>query len=384
MKKLISIIIALAFTLSTVIAAPAGAVSQGTIEVTVADPRSGLDSDYLISFHNDGLLLGADNQFIDIMFPKGTVLPDTIVLQVWKSNIRDHAEELAPPATSIAVTPTRVSDGTVRIRLGPGQHIDKCEYVAILIEDVKNPGSCFHHLQVGTSVAGPFSSDEYTIYSLKLELDPGKNLISLPAYPEDTAIEVVLADLFVKKQLEANLAVPFEFSVWHWDAWEEEWIVYASDTSFGDLATMEAGKAYWIKVNKPVDFYFKGVPYPECQGPPQKWCYPKSWNMIGITGDATATMWASQFLRNATLGWPSQNQYAVSTIFGFASTPTLEPEGQFYDTGWFPGPITDSDWMENDPGLAPYVDVELKAGVGYFMSFLGEACIVPPVPGEAP
>ena len=380
MKKLFSIAIALAFMLSMLVVAPAGAVSQGTVTVGILDCTdiAGEDGTYWIAFHNDGLLLGDDGDQIDVLFPTGTVLadeedlPETIMTG---ASLR-IALGLAPGGTALNVTANRVSDKTVRFTLEEGAMIDKCDWVGIWIT-ATNPPACDYHLQVGTSVAGPFTSNDYTIYTLKIELDPGKNLISLPAYPRDTSIEVVLAELFDRLD-PPETPTPFSFSVWYWDAWDQEWVVFASDTSFDDLATMEAGKAYWIKVNKGATLKFKGDPYPECQGPPQKWCYPASWSMIGVTG--TEDIWASAFLKNATLPWPNQASYAVSTIFYFESTGTLVPEGSFVDTGWFPGLITDATWMENEPGLAPYYDVELEPGVGYFMSFLGEACIIPPLP----
>jgi hypothetical protein len=205
-----------------------------------------------------------------------------------------------------------------------------------------------------------------------MDLLKGKNLIALPAYPEDTSIDVVLADLFAEVAKTAGSATPFSFSVWYWDSWNLVWLKYMSDSSQSDLTVMEAGKAYWIKVSKDFSFLFKGNPYPYCQGPPQKWCYPESWSMIGITG--TAALWASDYLKDAMLPWPSQNSYAVSTIFTFTN-----PGPGFTDTLWDPGLKTNVPaWMTLAGPWPLKRDYQLQPAVGYFMSFLGPACIIPP------
>jgi hypothetical protein len=180
---------------------------------------------------------------------------------------------------------------------------------------------------------------------------------------------VVLADLFA----EAAKDPDFVFSVWYWDSDAQVWLKYMSDSSQSDLTTMEAGKAYWIKVSAAISFFFKGDPYPDDQGPPQKWCYPECWSMIGITG--TAAMDASLFLKDAALPWPHQNSYAVSTIYGFTG-------GAYFDTGWIAGPRDNTPaWMGTYavawPGPSDYA---LQPAVGYFMSFLAPACIIPPLP----
>jgi len=95
--------------------------------------------------------------------------------------------------------------------------------------------------------------------------------------------------------------------------------------------------------------------------------------MIGITG--IVDMYASDFLSDAMLPWPHQNTYAVSTIFGFdASTQS------WYDTGWDPGQKASLLWKFADTASWLNGDAELFITKGYFMSFLGEACIIPPLP----
>jgi len=350
--------------LSMVVAVPAAAVGL-VVVVDIDEPIAGETADWFIAFHNNSVLKAGEDH-IDIYFPVG-------------SNITGAALNAGIIATALEGVPAMVVEddkGDVRLVGADIEEIGwntlrfynltddifKCEWVYVGLEGIVNPKSCHHHIQVGTSTHTPVASGDFPIYTLKMELVEGKNLISLPSYPEDTAIEVVLADLFA----EAAADEDFEFSVWYWDAWEQDWVVYASDTSFDDLANMEAGRAYWVKVSDAIDFYFKGEPYPECQGPPIKQCYPISWNMIGPAWDEPIA--ASEYLKNAMLPWPHQNTYAVSVIFGFNEAAQV-----FYDTGWDPGQKDEKPWAEGDIDLIP--------GDGYFMSFIGEACIIPPVPG---
>ena len=373
MKKLLSIAIALAISLSMLMAAPVAAA--GSLVVIVDEPLVGEQTDWLITFSIEAAMTPGDD-YIDIYFPVGTDLttvPATLNFDFGATRALAIVEPFAYLGHGYATIALN------QVRIYPPVNIPAGSFVALEFVNVINPTtSCFKTITVVQSNCCTTVSDPFPIYSLKIELVPGKNLISLPAYPEDTSIEVVLADLFAKAALPVTApAVPFAFSVWYWDSVAQDWVIYASDTSFSDLQTMEAGKAYWVKVNAAIDFYFKGEPYPECQGPPQKWCYPASWSMIGITG--ADDMWASEFLRNATLPWPNQQQYAVSTIFYFESNLSPLIDGDYMDTGWFPGLITDPTWQQGVVH-AVYDDAVLEPGVGYFMSFLGEACIIPPLP----
>jgi hypothetical protein len=345
-KKLISIIVTLGVVLGlTLMAAPVAAVTPGTIEVTLDNPLAGpATSDYLISFHNGANLLAADGDFIDVMFPAGTNVAAVVNVFLDIGATRAAAEAAA------GTTPVPfVIVGTTALRLYIVADIVKCAYVAIVVEDVVNPASCFHHLQVGSSTHTPSASEDYTIYSMKLCLVEGKNLVSLPDYPEDESIEVVLAALFAAAAADPD----FEFSVWYWDAAAKEWIIYASDTSFDDLETIEPGKAYWIKVNTDICFFYKGVPYPDDQGPPPKFCwYVRSFNMVGFS--SLTPMLASVYLNYAVL--PPTYIWAVMAIYDWDETTQA-----YVDLGW------------------PWVDPLLQPGEGYWMAFLDAACIIPPV-----
>ena len=364
MKRAFSIVLALALVLTMMVAsaAPAAAVSPGT--VTVAFPTAfsniaGQNATYRIQFHNNELLVAGE--YIDVAFPPGTGISHLVLADVTVT-LRNLLNPLAWDAHAIQ----SITLGTRTVRVYIDEFIEKSRWVRVTINNVTNPGSCDYFLQVGTSNVTPEPSSTYTIFSFKFTMVEGKNLFSLPAYPVDTSIQVVLAGLFARVAQTAPTPDPFSFEVWYWDAVAQKWLKYVSDTSFAEITDIEPGKAYWIKVTHDVTFKFKGEDYPECQGPPQKFCwYVPSWNMVGFV--SLDTMWASEYLKNAMLPWPHQLSYAVSTIYGFNSTTQ-----KYYDTGWTNVPKTIV--PPNQPG-----DAMLLSGDGYFMSFLADACIIPPI-----
>lgn len=345
MRKLISILVTLGVVLglSLVAAAPVAAVDAPVV-VVVEEPLAGASANYTIIFHNGSLLLA--NDWIDVMFPAGTNASAAVL-----GFVKTSADGIT--WSTVAGSSIIAQDATyVRIELGA--EILKCEFVMIYLTGVVNPGPCFHHLQVGSTTHTPVASEDYTIFSLKVCLTPTKNLFALPAYPEDPAIEVVLAGLFQYAALDPD----FEFSVWYWDACATEWVVYASDTSFDDLEVIEPGKSYWIKVNMSICFYFKGVDYPDDQGPPEKFCwYCPCWNMVGVP--STTAINATVFLKNTLLP-PFYEQYAVVAIYEWNGT-------NYVDLGWT-GRFGDPDVLLN------------ANGEGYWMAFIDAACIIPPLP----
>jgi hypothetical protein len=361
-RKIISILLALSLVLIGIGAAavPVAAV-EAPISVDVSEPIAGALADYTIEFHNVGLLAPGD--WIDVMFPFGTDLTTATTVTVTKAASQAKLDTAPVVVTVFAAISMPAPTGELvprTMRIIIDDFIDKCEWVRIVIEDVTNPESCNHVLEVGTSSHTPVDSEPYTIYSLKMCLDKGKNLVSLPAYPADTKIEVVLADLFTEAAKTASATTPFTFSVWYWDAAAKKWLKYASDSSFKDLKTLEAGKAYWIKVNYDICFYFKGDPYPEDQGPPVKFCqFVECWNMVGIA--SSTDILASVYLKNTLLA-PFYTQYAVDAIYDWD-----EATQTYVDMGW--------------TGQYPaVVDPLLEAGQGYWMSFRDAACIIPPLP----
>lgn len=340
MKKLISILVALGLVLGLTLMATPAAATDVIVDVDLDNPLAGELAEYTIIFHNGSTLEGGVDYF-DVMFPAGTNLTTVSAVAVYKA-----ASVALLTTAPVAVAGLWWTVGDTDLRIGLTDDIYKCEYVLIIVTDVTNPGPCFHHLQVGSSTHTPVASPDYTIYSAKMCLAEGKNLISLPDYPEDEAIEVVLAGLFDELALDDD----FEFSVWYWDAAAKEWVIYASDTSFDDLDTIEPGKAYWIKVNKDICFYYKGTPFPDDQGPPPKFCwYVRSFNMVGFS--SLTAMNASVYLAYANVPYTM-----VMAIYDWD-----EATQSYVDLGW------------------PWVDPILQPGQGYWMAFVDAACIIPPV-----
>jgi hypothetical protein len=121
-----------------------------------------------------------------------------------------------------------------------------------------------------------------------IELWPKWNLISLPLFPFNTDIEAVLAPLSAPDQL---------MSVWYFDQCADDdpntgaWYVYPPKSSLG---TMEAGKAYWIRMKHPGDpgynpalfpatLWMWGHHAPMPPADPMAWfevC--EGWNMVGF------------------------------------------------------------------------------------------------------
>jgi len=393
-KKVFSIVLALALVLTAVVvsAVPAGAVTPGTVEVCLSNPINFETSDYCIYFHNGSLLKEADSDFIDIIFPTGTNCTGHGAITVYKSPAPLPAEPPCGPCAcpptfygsatwygreEVSVSAQPVNDESIRLTLdGTDEYIEKCNFVLIIIEDVVNPISCEHHLEVGSSTHTPVDSEPYTIYCAKIALNGGvnpntglavMNLVSLPCYPIDTSIEAVLADLFIWKTITAGEAKPFTFSVWYWDNVAKTWLKYVSDTSFSDLQTIETGKAYWIKPSRDVTIYIHGYPYIAGQGPPVKWCYPFSWNMVGYASTSN-TMLLGDYLQYTII--PPAYDSAVLAVWWFDNGPTTQ---LYKDTGW----RRDAD--TTDPAGTGYNFV-MTAGMGYWMAFVAEACIIPPAP----
>jgi hypothetical protein len=353
-KKVFSILLALALMLTMAVASavPAAAV-EAPIYVEVDNPIAKQDGDYTITFHNVGTLI-AGSDWIDIMFPFGTDVTGWSLVKLTTGPTEHTATNLCLIGFIDTIAPDV-------LRIWPGCNITKCMWVQIVVENITNPTSCDHHLEVGTSTHTPVDSELYTIYCARIELEGGvnqntglamMNLISLPCYPADTSIESVLVDLFLLKTLTAGSSKPFSFSVWYWDNESDTWLKYVSDSSFTDLETIEPGKAYWIKPSRDIDFYIHGYTYPSGQGPPVKSCYTPSWNMVGFV--CTEPKSTSVYLYY-TMMPPAYTNSAVSSILGWnANTQS------YVNLGW------------------PYTAALLQPGAGYWMAFVDNACIIPP------
>jgi hypothetical protein len=133
-------------------------------------------------------------------------------------------------------------------------------------------------------------SDLYTVgeNSGGVSLVGGWNFISLPVVPFDTSIESVLA----------SLAFPYDLiSVWYYDRCEDEWLVYGNgNTTFKTLTTMEAGKAYWVRMRYPEEqhsdpsvsgsyphaLWVFGTKAPMPPDLPSSYDVCEGWNMVGF------------------------------------------------------------------------------------------------------
>jgi hypothetical protein len=367
-RKLISILVALGVVLSfSLVATPAAAVEE-PVTVCLEEEIACVSDNYTIAFHNIGTLLAGD--WIDVMFPVGTntfFVSGVTVAKGAKMSSVLSTKCVCSGGTAIGGTYEIVNNLTVRITLGAGNNITKCDYVCITVNNVTNPASCNYHLEVGTTAHTPVDSEEYTIYCAKVALEGGKadpdtglspmNLISLPCYPDDESIEVVFKELFDEVEDTASTKTPFSFSVWYWDNENDTWLKYVSDSSFTDLDTIEPGKAYWVKPSTDITIKIHGDPYPPGQGPPLKWCYPRCWNMVGFASlvdmDAEVYLDYTRMIMNT-------GNYAVLAIWGW------DAELQVYDPKDF------------DLNGSTGADDVLKPGEGYWMAFFEEACIIPP------
>jgi hypothetical protein len=107
----------------------------------------------------------------------------------------------------------------------------------------------------------------------------GWNLISLPLVPQDGSI----AALF---PADARAGI---VNIWGWDEAQQNWIFYSPDPGdyfyqyYPALAGLEAGKAYWVEMNRSATFTVQGTlpgsPAPLVSG----------WNFVGLTGLTAST-----------------------------------------------------------------------------------------------
>ncbi|MFB0515721.1 MAG: hypothetical protein ACETWG_03845, partial [Candidatus Neomarinimicrobiota bacterium] len=324
----------------TVMATPASAaISNVTVGLTNA--IAGQASNYTIKFKMqqplDFLVI---TEGIDITFPAGTDVSTWTAVTVEGTTWAGAPAVYTFPANLMvwnifaagaALPPNGIHIDLLTGDLAPG-------WVTVRIAGVTNGAPCHQTLIVGTSKETAVTSPSYPIYLFDIQLLPGWNLISLPGIPEDTDIEVVLADL-----LPPVCDPGHDFQVWYYDC--GQWYVYCYDTAFETLTTMDECRAYWIYIDYPASFRVKGVWYNDPPDPPyQKKCYHECWNMVGFT---------------------SAN--ASKTLATY--TASLVPAGKIiYWYGWDAASQT---WEINpDP---------LLQGKGYWMAFTADACFVPPL-----
>jgi Purple acid Phosphatase, N-terminal domain len=113
-------------------------------------------------------------------------------------------------------------------------------------------------------------SNEYDLTTeiLRIPLQAGWNLISLPLIPEDTSVDMVLSPIMGDYSI-----------IWAYNASDtaDHWKKYDPGAPFGnDLTTMEAGKGYWIMMISDDTLHISGT-VPESTDINLK----TGWNLIG-------------------------------------------------------------------------------------------------------
>jgi hypothetical protein len=175
-----------------------------------------------------------------------------------------------------------------------------------------------------------------------IPIDEKWNLLSLPLVPFDSDIDNMLASM-------PAAAVDDLVSIWHYDRCSDEWFVYDGN-GYEDLTDIEDGKAYWFRMDYPIDTYtwwVWGTEMPEPEASPAEYAVCEGWNMVGFT--SLDDMDASLYLWN----WTS-------------------PEPVVY--GW-----TQGDWNVQGWHLVDVSGVEdLVSGQGYWMAFPADGAIYVP------
>ena len=186
-----------------------------------------------------------------------------------------------------------------------------------------------------------------------IELDFKWNLFSLPIVPFDTSIESVLAPLAKDKYI--SFFDPY-LSIWHYDRCANSWATYGNGQT--SLETIEDGKAYWMRMRKPGESYYKwftfpvnlwvfGLKAPKAPSSPSAYPVCPGWNMVGFR--STVDMDESLYL------WSVAGDYSAGAIYG-----------------WNAGAV--QDWFivgaTND----------LEVGLGYWIPFIDYGEIYPPLP----
>ena len=207
----------------------------------------------------------------------------------------------------------------------------------------------------------------------KIDLFRKWNLISLPLVPleEDMAVEDVLKAL-------PNYDTLIK-GIYSYDCDSGAWEIYGNGQS--SLATLEDGKAYWVKVDYVLGSATKapglpvgglwvfGTPQPVPPNAPAAYPVCEGWNMVGITGydggfnpfpaPPLGSTWDNLYLWNW-LGMLVVPEWGA--IYGW------DPDGSF--TGV-------QTWYLMDPLSGPWPLPFLRTGEGYWISFPRDGMIYP-------
>ena len=109
-----------------------------------------------------------------------------------------------------------------------------------------------------------------------INLQVGWNLISMSLIPNDTSIEVLLADLRDSGSVVQVVAWPYNIDLSK--IVEMRW----NGVQLTDITDLEDGPGYWIQMSKPGVLVFEGVPLPEPPMAPPSYLVYAGWNLIGF------------------------------------------------------------------------------------------------------
>gem|GEM_PF-1980653 len=128
--------------------------------------------------------------------------------------------------------------------------------------------------------------------SQDISLSEGWNLISLPLIPDDSSIDVVLADI-------SNSVNMVEY-YYNNGPEDQGWLWYQPGVAESTLTTMEDGKGYWVNMSSSATLTITGSQMPPAGELPPTYPVAEGWNLIGFK--STADMTNTDYLINLNPG----------------------------------------------------------------------------------
>jgi len=171
----------------------------------------------------------------------------------------------------------------------------------------QNNGKHLMVVRIDNGTDSEYYSFNVTVYSWKINLNAGWNLISIPVIPADTSIQSVLFD-----QLYDSLPGGYEYVVWsyQYNGNQNTWL-RSRRTGYGDLDYIEPGHGYWINLTGAAVLYGYGDKFIEAQTPPSM-TITNGWNLIGHYGLLTLSDYDA--LRSLRLGTTQYYSYVGTNI----------------------------------------------------------------------
>jgi hypothetical protein len=115
-------------------------------------------------------------------------------------------------------------------------------------------------------------------------------------------------------------------SIWGWDETKQSWAYYSPDPNDGfyqnypKITKLEAGRAYWIEMNKSASFTVTGTVPSSAPGSPV--ALISGWNFVGLTGLSASTPTVMYPNVLSAWGWDAAQQNWVYY--------SLDPNDGFY------------------------------------------------------